>query len=78
METILEKVIFVLENTKRNEKNQMEYPTVFVGLFLSGDPDLEIIEKKSRKVIDLFNEAEEKGDSDFLNRDFETDIWNQI
>lgn len=78
METILEKVIFVLENTKRNEKNQMEYPTVFVGLFLSGDPDLETIEKKSRKVIDLFNEAEEKGDTDFLNRDFETDIWNQI
>lgn len=76
--TILEKVVFVLENTKKNEKNQMFYPSDFVNLFFKGDPDLEIVEKKSTKVIDLFNEAILSNDVDFLNRDFETDVWNLI
>lgn len=79
METILEKVTFILNCTKRNEQtNKMEYPSEFVLLFLKGDPDLDVIENKARKVIDLFNEAEAKGDIEFLNRDFETDIWNLI
>jgi hypothetical protein len=77
METIFEKVTFVLQNSKK-VNNKFVYNPEFVKLFLGGDPDLNIIEEKSKKVIDLFNEALEKGDTDFMNRDFETDIWNLI
>ena len=77
METILEKVTFVLQNSKK-VNNKFVYNSEFVKLFLCGDPDFDLVEEKSKKVIDLFNEAVEKGDTDFMNRDFETDIWNLI
>lgn len=77
METILEKVTFVLQTTKK-VNNKFVYDPKFVNLFLGGDPDLDVIENKARKFIDLFNEAEAKGDIEFLNRDFETDIWNLV
>jgi hypothetical protein len=77
MKTILEKVSFVLEHSKK-VNNKFVYNQEFVKLFLGGDPDFDIVEEKSKKVIDLFNEALEKGDTDFMNRDFETDIWNFI
>jgi hypothetical protein len=77
METLLEKVTFVIQNSKK-VNNKFVYNSEFVKNFLIGDPDIDIVEEKSKKVIDLFNEALEKGDTDFMNRDFETDIWNFI
>ena len=77
METILEKVTFVLQTSKK-VNNKFIYNSEVVKLFLGGDPDLAQVEEKSKKAIDLFNEALERGDIDFMNRDFETDIWNQI
>jgi len=77
METILEKVTFVLQTSKKvNDK--FVYNSEFVKLVFGGDPDFTQVEEKSKRIIDLFNEALEKGDTDFMNRDFETDIWNYI
>ena len=75
--TLLEKVTSVLQNSKK-VNNKFVYNTEFVKLFLIDESDIDIVEEKSKKAIDLFNEALEKGDTDFMNRDFETDIWNLI
>lgn len=75
METILEKVTLALQYSKIDENNKTVYPSEFIESFFSEDPELETIREKTKKVIDLYNDAVENQDTDFLNRDFETDIW---
>ena len=75
METLIQKVVKVIRSTKRNSDNKIYIPSLCVETLFSDDPDIEIIREKAEKVIKLSNEAEERNDRKFLNRDFETDIW---
>lgn len=78
--TLLEKVIIVLNNSVRNEINESVIPLGFIeGTFDDvDDSEMEIIREKSQKLLTLCNEAEKNGDTDFLKRDLETDIWLTI
>jgi hypothetical protein len=73
--TLLEKVLKVIQTSVRDDNNKLMIPDEFVELCFKGDPDVTQIREKAQKAIDLANEAEEKNDIEFLNRDFETDIW---
>lgn len=74
--TLLEKVIIVLNNSVRNEANESVIPDSFIESTF--DDEVEIIREKSQKLLTLCNEAEKNGDTDFLKRDLETDIWLTI
>jgi hypothetical protein len=75
MDTLIEKVKFCFKHVIRNTENKLSIPVDFIELFYYDDPELGIILEKVRKTVDLTNDAEERNDDDFLNRDFETDIW---
>lgn len=72
---IIDKVKDMVDSAIRNDFNQLSIPPKLIEMFYGDDPDFKEIKRKTNKLIKLINEAESKGDTEFLLRDFETDVW---
>lgn len=73
--TLLEKFKISIYNVSENEDGTFSDDGVMYHHF-KNDPDLPLIEKKVENFLKLMNESNKNGKfQEFLDRNFETDIW---
>jgi hypothetical protein len=75
---LIEKIKTVLQVAVRDDNNKLSIPDGYVFWYFSEDPDAPVIKEKSEKIVHLINEAEQRNDVEYLNRDLDEVINNLL
>lgn len=78
---IKEKVKMIVESLEMNDKNEFYYSEDLILFHFSDDSEFTIIKNKVKNLVTLMNDIKRNSDEDFqnfLDLDFETEIWYKI
>ena len=80
MKNIQEKVNLILSTlTYDNQDNTFDYSNRLLLETFKNDDDFNIIKSKMNNLVNKLNSFENKEDLDqYLNKDLESEIWNEI
>ena len=80
MNNLQDKVNLIVSTLRYDDKdNTFDYSNRLLLEKFKNDNDFEIIKNKINNLVKKLNSFKnEKSLNEYLNRDFETDIWNEI